>query len=58
MPFALVVSFLLGSLDCLNNLTMLIILGNYNKEDPIKGMQVFSLFKFVQVRHEARIDLP
>ena len=37
------VSLLLGWLDCFNNLLMLIILGNYSKEDPIKGMQVFSV---------------
>ena len=43
-------SLLLGWLDCFNNLLMLIILGNYSKEDPIKGMQVFSLFKFWQAR--------
>ena len=50
MPFALVVSLLLGWLDCFNNLLMLIILGNYSKEDPIKGMQVFVLFKSLQAR--------
>ena len=44
LPLALVVSVLLGVADCFCNMIEIIILGDYSRLDPSKGLQARRIF--------------